>query len=160
MVELEVHTKQFYSPVEWKEISSTSLDLTKSPLPCLLYLPYTMRAHIWTHMKDSPSVCKHGNFWPCDIRGQKIEGKYLKTAIDKILASWGLRQNQQELAAFIPLYDVKDIRNQPFRKIFLWLLIPEGRAGERFKLPVNNHLFLTSLSTCHLLCTNKHNESA
>lgn len=29
--ELEAHTRKFYSLVEWKEISSTSLDLTKAP---------------------------------------------------------------------------------------------------------------------------------
>lgn len=41
MAELEVHTRKFYSPVDWKEISSTSLDLTKSPLLSLLYLAYS-----------------------------------------------------------------------------------------------------------------------
>lgn len=41
MAELEVQTRKFYSPVDWKDISGTFLDLTKSPLLSLHYLAYS-----------------------------------------------------------------------------------------------------------------------
>lgn len=54
VAELEVHTKKFYSPVERKEISSTSLDLTKSPrnlaLSSVSSTSLTPESHIWTHI--------------------------------------------------------------------------------------------------------------
>lgn len=67
VAELEVHTKKFYSPVEWKEISSASLDLTKSPrnlaLSSVSSTSLTPESpYMDTYMKDSLSVCKHGNF--------------------------------------------------------------------------------------------------
>lgn len=67
VAELEVHTKMFYSPVEWKEISSMSLDLTKSPhniaLSSVSSTSLTPESpYMDIYMKDSPSVCKHGNF--------------------------------------------------------------------------------------------------
>lgn len=67
VAKLEVHTKKFYSPVEWKEISSTSLDRTKSPhnvaLSSVSSTSLTPESpYMDTYMKDSPSVYKHGNF--------------------------------------------------------------------------------------------------
>lgn len=66
VAELEVHTKKFYSSVEWKEISSTSLDLTKSPrnlaFSSVSSTSLTQESpYMDTYMKYSPSVCKHRN---------------------------------------------------------------------------------------------------
>lgn len=72
VAEMEVHTKKFYSSAVWKEVSSSSWDLTKSPL-LGLFLSTAQGPYMATYMEDSSSVCKHGNFWPCDTRGRRLK---------------------------------------------------------------------------------------
>lgn len=60
---VEVHTKKFYSSVEWKEMSSVSLDLTKKPSPPSPLPHLQQKDHIWAHIEENlPPVCKHRNF--------------------------------------------------------------------------------------------------
>lgn len=91
VAELEVHTREFYSPVDWKEISSTSLNLTKSPLLSLHYLAYSTEpiyGHIYGRFSLSVQTRKLLALWH---KGQKIEGKYLRKPVNKMPASCGPR---------------------------------------------------------------------
>lgn len=73
VAELEVHTKKFYSPVEWKEISSGLWTSQKALSSVSSTSPTLERPYMDTYMKDSPSVRKHGNFWPCDMRSKRLK---------------------------------------------------------------------------------------
>lgn len=136
-----------------------------SPLLCLLYLSYTsgpIYGHIYGRFSLRLQTRKLLALWH---EGQKIEGKYLKRAINKMLASWGRRyktgRNRQPLLhfkrekistrsnlerSFTSLWSAREgllSRQTPmlWEESLIW-------DWEKFKLPVNTNLLPASLPTC------------
>lgn len=168
VAELEVHTKKFYSPVEWKEISSGLWTSQKALSSVSSTSPTLERPYMDTYMKDSPSVRKHGNFWPCDMRSKRLKANIWGGLSTRCCPAGGLRyktSKSKEQLLYCKRVNISTINKLEGSFSSLWSLKERKghRSGrnlilrwERFKQPVNNRLLPEALSTCRLLCANTH----